>query len=363
MAKTLIKAPKAIVYLIGAGATQSEVSSRGAAPTNLLMRDSELLGEGISTAILNAVGESNLIGITGGVDVEKLISLLSNASVQRLSRLAERMRQHYFEQIVERLVTSKVMDNPGLACALIELHAHRTFVASVERLSGVLTTNHDGLYQVAFNAVYGAINLGFPFRSKDFAQAHPGSVPPLLQLHGSFTWMFGVPARVNRLTSNSKYSADTMWIPPTIAKDARAYPFNKVAGQAYELLANNCDVLRIVGASMTQNDWNILSLIFTAQKHRECTRGEPFSIELIMPQERGTQLRDECSFLKKLTPIGFLTDGDFADFKDLPEALTAEQRNPFAYWLKQKILFHLAKGHLNGVATGKYTSDVIGRAI
>ena len=352
-------AAKDVVYLIGAGATQSEVSYRGAAIVNLLMKDNDL-GAGVSTAVLKKVGETNLLGASSGADVEKLISLLSSAGVTRLQKLADKMRNHYFGEIVDRLVSSKIIDDPFLATALIELHANAVFHEKVERLAGVLTTNHDGLLQVAVHKAHGILNLGMPFESDDFVFTDSQDIPPLLQLHGSFTWQFGVPTRIAKLQPGVGYSKDTTWIPPTITKEARSYPFNKLIARAYELLARHCDVLRIVGASLTQNDWNILSLIFNAQKHRECRKGAPFRIELVMPHDRGVSVQNECSFLKHLVPIGFLTEGSFADYKDDLTKLSPDQLNPFSYWLKEKIRYHHIRNDFDGTPLGTYAVEVAG---
>jgi hypothetical protein len=137
-----------------------------------------------------------------------------------------------------------------------------------------------------------------------------------------------------------------VWIPPTILKEAKNYPFNKLAGLAYELLSRQCDVLRVVGSALTQNDWNILSLIFNAQRQTELRKGAPFRIELIMSHDHGVTIKRECSYLKNLTPIGFLTDGDFAVYKERVDSHTAEMKNPLFYWMKEKIGFHRNRGDL-----------------
>ena len=140
-----------------------------------------------------------------------------------------------------------------------------------------------------------------------------------------------------------------MWIPPTTLKESKHYPFNKLAALAYELLAERCDVLRVVGASLTQNDWNVLSLIFNAQRHREFVKGNPFKIELIMPHKFGERIASECAYLRHLTPIGFLTDGEFADYKDQDITPESDMANPFGYWLNEKSEFHRTRGDFDGV--------------
>ena len=112
MARRSRRGPKQVVYLFGAGATQAEVDYLGARRVNLLMRDSDKLGEGVSTRILTQIGPPGKPYLTEdrGVDIEKLISLLIACGVDRHSKLAEKMRQHYFEEICTSLVDSKIID-------------------------------------------------------------------------------------------------------------------------------------------------------------------------------------------------------------------------------------------------------------
>ncbi|HVB55081.1 MAG TPA: hypothetical protein VNE63_01440 [Candidatus Acidoferrales bacterium] len=341
-----IRDPKRVVYLWGAGATQAEASYLGALRINLLMLDNEELGEGVATRILTRLPAwRNAFGADRGTDIEKLVSLLAASNVDRYHKLAEKIRKLYFEDICKSLAAAGVLMNPELAIGLLTMHGDSQFKKQ-ETLTGIITTNHDGLLQLAAQRVNAEVNIGIPFRSNDITQAETRSTPPLLHLHGSFTWTFGLPIEVSLLDKTSAYSPKTVWIPPTILKEAKDYPFNKLAGLAYELLSRNCDVLRVVGSALTQNDWNILSLIFNAQRHAELTKGAPFRVELIMPHGAGIRIKDDCSYLKNLTPIGFLSDGDFTAYKERGEgqAPTSEMKNPLFYWMKQKIMFHRNRG-------------------
>ncbi len=342
--------PKRVVYLWGAGATQAEAQNIGAR-TSLLMGDTPQFGDGITTRILRRAGARVMAsyGLGEAVDIEKLISLLVVSGLAEHIDLAEKLRTHYFGELRTSLVTARVHDNPQLAIRLLEMHNDRKFEREVESLSGIITTNHDGLLQIAFQAVFGELNLGLSFASADFAPATLISTPPLVQLHGSFTWQFAVPMQVSPLTTRSKYSRNTVWIPPTTLKESKQYPFNRLSALAYELLAERCDVLRVVGASLTQNDWNVLSLIFNAQRHREFVKGAPFKIELIMPQKIGERIAGECAYLRHLTPIGFLTDGEFAPYKDQDIPPESDMANPFGYWLSEKTEFHSARDEFDGV--------------
>jgi hypothetical protein len=364
--RTRAHQPKQIVYLLGAGATQAEVEYLGARPVNLMMRDSARLGEGVSTAVLQRAGPRwRPVPAGQDLDIEKLISLLGASGVNRLVTVAEQMRRGYFDEILRRLRRAGIIERPQLAKALFEMHKRAAFRRTVETLSGVITTNHDGLLQVASQQVFGQVALGFPFLSDGFSPATAGSVPFVLQLHGSFTWRLAVPPRASPLHRGSRYSPDTLWIPPSILKESKNYPFNKVLAMAYELLARRCDVLRVVGASLTQNDWNILSLIFNAQRHKELARGTAFKIEVIASQRGGERIAKESAYLKNITPIGYLTEGSFADYKDYQEKdppASSDLTNPFAYWLKEKIRYHRSRGELGDAPLSETMARVAGEA-
>jgi hypothetical protein len=351
------------VYLLGAGATQAEVDYLGIQGINLLMLTNKHNGEGIAKSVLKGFQRrrKRVMG-DAEVDIEKLISLLAASGVTMLSNWAEEMRCLYFREILKGLQACRVNRNPKLARALFEMHKNVDFKERVENLSGIITTNHDGLLQIASQEVFGGINIGFPFLSEAYKSVDLNAAPLLLQLHGSFTWQFGVPIKVSVLRRASRYSKDMSWIPPTILKESKIYPFNKLTAMAYELLTKRCDVLRIVGSSLTQNDWNVLSLIFNAQRHREHRRQATFRIELIIPHKTGEDVAANCAYLKNLFPIGHLTDGEFDDYKDKDqEELTPEMKNIFAYWLKQKIFYHRSKGILKSSGLTETMREIVGR--
>jgi hypothetical protein len=334
--------PKKVVYLFGAGATQAEVSYEGPGNVSVLMGNIDDFGLGISTGVLERLGpEGDAFKADKGVDIEKVISLLAGSGIDDHFKLAEKMRQHYFEEIRDRLVGSMTVERPKLAIALLDMHRNRAFRTKVETLSGILTTNHDGLLQAAFKETFGAVDLGFPFFSKELFPSKDKPVPPLLELHGSFTWKFGTPLNVTMLRKGLDYSPDTSWIPPTVLKESKHYPFNKLTALAYEVLSKHCDVLRVIGSSLTQNDWNILCLIFNAQRHN--LERAPFIIQLIMPQSDGLTIKQGSTYLKNIMPIASIKDGEFGPYQEWDEGYPpagSDLSNPFFYWLREKINFH-----------------------
>jgi hypothetical protein len=354
-----------VVYLFGAGATQAEVSYDGPGNVSVLMGDTNDFGDGISTGVLARLGpEGDAFKTDKGTDIEKLISLLTASGIDKHLEVAEKMREHYFEEICTRLVSAIPVDMPTLAIALLEMHRNLTFQTEVESLSGIITTNHDGLLQAAFMQTFKAVDLGFPFVSTEVSNPSGKPVPPLLALHGSFTWSFGLPLEITLLSNRSSYSRDASWIPPTVSKESKNYPFNKLTGLAYELLTKHCDVLRVIGSSLTQNDWNILSLIFNAQRHNMFLGREPFPIQLIMPQKDGLAIEKTSTYLKNILPMASVKDsGDLSVYEEWTKEnppISDEEGNPFFYWLKQKINFHQSKNDFGISTIGVAMSRVAG---
>jgi hypothetical protein len=156
---------KRVVYLWGAGATHAEGQRLGST-VSLLMRDSPL-GEGITTRILRRTGKRAVSSFSGegegSVDIEKLISLLVASGNKAHVDLAEQLRENYFAELRASLYNANVLNNPDLAIQLFTMHANPNFQREIELLTGVITTNHDGLLQLASQQVYlkNVIPMGF----------------------------------------------------------------------------------------------------------------------------------------------------------------------------------------------------------
>ena len=287
--------PKQVIYVLGAGATQAEVAYQGGEKVNLLMKDSPLFGEGISTRVLKKARENKLFDAAnkGEIDIEKLISLLSATGIEKGRRQAEKLRQFYYEEILDGLTKSGLLNKPELSIGLLEMHKNGLLSEKVEKLTGIISLNHDNLFQVASQTVHGCIFLGFKFKSKQGLFKDDRKAPLIIKPHGSFDWRGASPIQVLGLKPKSKYSKNMLWIPPTILKESKDYPYNKLSGLAYEALASKCNVLRIIGCSLSQNDWNMISLLFNSQYGQNLRYGSCFRIELIMGQRQGKGIKDE----------------------------------------------------------------------
>src|SRR5205807_540812 len=100
-------------------------------------------------------------------------------------------------------------------------------------------------------------------------------------------------------------------------------------------------------SAMTQNDWNILSLVFNAQRHNIFLGEKPFKIELIMPQKDAMATEKSSAYLMNIIPMASIKDGDFSSYEewtdDYPPS-NMDEGNPFFYWLNQKLNFHQSRG-------------------
>jgi hypothetical protein len=353
MAKII--SPKQVVYLVGAGATHAEVVYQGGHRVNLLMKDSNEYGEGVCSRILEKVDIHKKLNIQreSEIDIEKLISLLGSSSNARYRNIAEDLRASYYKVILDGLAKTGVLNKPELAIGLLEMHKNQVFNNNVEILSGLIVLNHDNLFQTASQKIYSSVKLGFKFNSNTYRyipEDGQDKNPLIVKLYGSFDWRNGVPIRVKGLNPSCQYSKDMLWIPPSILKESRDYPYNKLMGLAYELLSKRCDILRVIGCSLNQNDWNVISLLFNSQYNQLLSKKSCYKIELIIDQPDGENVKKECSYLQNITPIAYLPDGYFGNYKEnkrkkLPK--TSGLDNPFMYWLKTKTNYHLKKGEFN----------------
>ena len=114
-------------------------------------------------------------------------------NVARYTKLAETLRRLYFEDICENLAKAQVLNKHELSSGVLRMHVHEVFKQR-ETLTGIITTNHDGLLQAAWQEVGTEVNLGIPFTSADVSQSVNGK-PPVIHLHGSFTWEFWFAAQ------------------------------------------------------------------------------------------------------------------------------------------------------------------------
>ena len=123
-----------------------------------------------------------------------------------------------------------------------------------------------------------------------------------------------------------------------------SYPFNTLWGKAFEIL--DCDVLRIVGCKLSQNDWGLMSLLFNTQ----LKSGKAYQIELINTQDGGLEIRGRTRFLKNVRVLN-----ELEGCKDIARYGT---QNPFESWLKSKISYLRENGRCTERL--KYINKIMG---
>ena len=67
-----------------------------------------------------------------------------------------------------------------------------------------------------------------------------------------------------------------------------------------------------------------------------------------MPHQAGERIAEECAYLKNITPIGFLSEGNFDRYKIESVTPESDLANPFAYWLSEKLNFHQIRSEFDG---------------
>lgn len=266
-------AKKKIVYLFGAGATQAAVSVVDSS-CQILTRD---ITQEIVLKIRNEEREglfplSNIM-LDRGVDIEHLISLLDSSHSPKHMKMASDLRRLFWEEIRHRLGRHVTSLSPNLFAALFDMYNVNGFN---EELAGVITLNYDQLAEIGFAEVFGGIHYLIQMNSNhSFLRIDP-SLPAFIKLHGSFNWLNRYPIT---LIDEDKVvdEGDLLWIPPGLGKTGDLYPFNLLWGHAHELL--ECDVLRIIGCSLSINDMHLISMVFRTQILSEDSA--KYSIELI----------------------------------------------------------------------------------
>jgi hypothetical protein len=322
-----------VAYLIGAGATHAELVN---VDPYLRGELDGLLTSQVSARVINRARKDALYienigavsGITGTPSIELLITLIESSKVD-----AWEGKTHYLKTLVQeditRVLTAARRKRFYLHKALLQLHQNAAARRS-ERLLGFLSLNYDNVLDNAYLRVLGAKpNYCLSLSENNLAK----SLPPLLKLHGSFNW--------NEIAIHGRKRAVGI-IPLGSNKTYSHVPYNFIWNRALELLVE-CDTLRVIGSSLSQNDFHLIDLIFKA--HIE--RNECINIEVIACDSVGETVKSTYGFLpgiKRLTEI----EGNL-----IPEL---NPGNPFKTWLKYKILRVLGKKHVHNELFQKVTA-------
>ena len=271
-----------IVYLLGAGSTRGEMAHAGI-ESDITMKG---IGENVLRLSEKKAGQYSKLhrdfGLPENQDIEIMMSLLegfTEAEASEFKEVCNEVRQLFRSYLITEICEKKV--RPRIFGSLLHLHKSygEKMGRSGEELTGVLTVNYDSLADEAFMLVHKGINYGYKFTSDTYPRAD--DVPPLIKLHGSFNWK--VQRRsltVSRTFEERGYPDDCSgWMPPSVFKRPPT-AFRAIWIRAAQLVTN-CDVLRVIGSSLRNEDFALLSLVFVSQLKSRL----PFSIELIVPDK------------------------------------------------------------------------------
>jgi len=280
-----------VVYLFGAGASQGKVNAYDNT-INILMRN---ITEGVSTKIrkniIKGLDDIRNELIDDNADIEQLITLYESTGITKYLKIAKLLRKAFIKEIQEQL--RKLPENyvPNLFCALLDMYNVK---GNDEEITGILTLNYDELVEIAATYVNNETNYSLLVNSLHTKIKINSKCPiPIIKLHGSFNWKNEFPIKVLNEVKIKSYN-DLLWIPPGVIKNRENYPFNILWGKARELL--DCDILRIIGCSLSRNDWVLVSLLQFTQKFN--SNRNPYSVEIIDYENIGKRKKEEYPYLK-----------------------------------------------------------------
>lgn len=322
-----------VSYLFGAGATQAVLKS--STSLSLLTPDIQTKIEGTySSKGIDPKIWSELT--TEGNDVEHLISVLET---QHNYHASEKIRKYYRDAIVEIAhPISAFPPQKNLYSALIDMH---NIDNTGEELECFITLNYEDILENTIKKIFKK-QVDYCLDSNN-SKANKDSIK-VLKLHGSFNWQNTRPIEISTMRSVS--SSKTLWIPPGVDKKKDNYPFNYLWGKAVETLYH-CDILRVVGCSLSRNDWGLIPILYTIQKFNKS--GKILDIEIIDFPKTAETIIGNYRYMKfkKLTDIP-----EFIGFykKLFSSASTSEivveinnkfsdtsKSNPFYEWLDCKL--------------------------
>ena len=251
---------KKVLYLIGAGATHSEA--------NLYDDSIKILTSDISEGIRQKIIKNKLKRLStitnelmgDNVDIEQLITLYETSGIYKYSKIAKDLRKLFREEVLERIEKLPANFTPRLLSSLIDMYNVEDYD---EELIGFLTLNYDDFIEAALQNIIGSLYYNVLIVNRHKKLKITNSSVPVLKLHGSFNWKNEFPIKLI-MESKIKNSDNVLWIPPGVLKRREQYPFNLLWGKAKELLY--CDILRVIGCSLSRNDWELVSLLQTTQK-------------------------------------------------------------------------------------------------
>lgn len=308
------KTQEKIVYLFGAGATHAEMINLHEDLSETFLKKNGLLIGHVSQRVIKKFRSfrTHLKDIEmvsspkGSLNIELLISLIENNNIKDADKKIRILKNLVRKDILDRLTKAR-LKRFYLHKALLELHSK---TKQKETLLGIISLNYDHVIDEAYKAVYGS-KPNFCFSSESPKDT------PFLKLHGSFDWR------------SIKICGRKRTVPIILLGVDKNYlqiPYNFIWGRALEILTE-CDILRVIGCSLSQNDIALIDLLFKAHLEKE----EAFELQIINAENTATQIKNNYGFFQKITSLGKI-EGNL-----VPDPIQSnDDGNAFKIWLKAK---------------------------
>ncbi|MDA2912796.1 SIR2 family protein [Acidobacteriia bacterium AH_259_A11_L15] len=303
--------PKKIAYLFGAGATHAELQNLS---PELIVEKHGLLIKDVSSRVIEKARRGKkylenvelVSGTSGSLNIELLISLIENSKIYGWEYKTRRIKT-LVQKDIEQILSKSLIRRFYLHKALFELHKH--MAQTKEELIALISLNYDDILDQAYQQYSGPPNYCFSLETDTNSS---GSIP-LLKLHGSFNW--------ERVKIRGRERTIEI-IPLGSTKTYLHAPYGVIWNRALEILIK-CDALRVIGCSLSQNDFHLIDLLFKAHLERET----PFDMEIISSDETGQAIQGNYGFFPRIKTL-----------LELEKHLVPDRApdNPFKAWLKYK---------------------------
>ena len=278
-------------------------------------------------------------------DLEHIISVLE---YQYNYSASNTLRDYYRNAIVE--LSQKIFHNRGtpgkrtfnlpynLYTVLIDMHLN--LKASLdEELLCIISLNYENILE---KTIKKHLKFDIDYGIDTTPKTNVNKIP-IFKLHGSFNWKNVRPIEVsNNMTTLNPIN--TLWIPPGVEKRKENYPFNLLWGKALEMIMS-CDVVRVIGCSLSRNDWGLIPMLYTIQRFN--TQGKKITIEIIDFPGTAEKIKNSYQYLNviSITEIKEVYSFYERKFPGAPKDKILEEikhlivspANPLQLWLDAKI--------------------------
>lgn len=303
-----------IVYLFGAGATHAEMINLHEDLSETFLKKNGLLIGHVSQRVIKKfrsfrthLKDIELVSSPkGSLNIELLISLIENNNIKDADKKIRILKNLVRKDILNRLTKPRIK-RFYLHKALLELHSK---IKQKETLVGIISLNYDHVIDEAYKAVNGS-KPNYCFSSE-----LPNDIP-FLKLHGSFNW------KSIKICGKKR---TVPIIPLGVNKNYLQLPYNFIWGRALEIITE-CEILRVIGCSFSQNDIALIDLLFKAHLEKE----QPFEFQIISAENTASQIKNNYGFFPKIIGLGKI-EGNL-----VPNPIQFDSDgNAFKIWLKAK---------------------------